>query len=170
MINLLREDMKKLIPIFTLLLLVTASCSETINEQRDIIKNQFPEKQRELIELVNTIVRDAETANLDGLKDIHLVSDKFTKFGPRSFERQNVQQTNESELAFFGRVTNYKEEVKDLKIDVFGEVGIATYYREVSAEQDGEVSSAELRQTLVFVDTEDGWKLVHEHGNRKSSD
>ncbi len=161
--------MKKPIPLFTFLLFVIAACSETTNEQPDIIKNQFPEKQQELIEAVNTIVRDAETANLDGLRDIHLVSDKFTKFGPRSFERQNVQQTNESELAFFGSVTNYKEEVKDLKVDVFGEVGIATYYREVSAEQDGTVSTAELRQTLVFVNTKDGWKLVHEHGNRKSS-
>ena len=161
--------MKKTFPIFALLLLVIASCSEAINERLDIIENQFPEKQQELIEVVNTIVRDAETANLDGLRDIHLISDKFTKFGPRSFERQNVQQTNESELAFFGRVSNYKELVKDLKIDVFGEVGIATYYREVSAEQDGEISSSELRQTLVFVNTEDGWKLVHEHGNRKIS-
>lgn len=97
------------------------------------------------------------------------MSDKFTKFGPRSFERQNVQQTNESELAFFGRVTNYEEKVKDLKVDVFGEVGIATYYREVSAEQDGEIISAELRQTLVFVNSENGWKLVHEHGNRKGT-
>lgn len=155
-------------PMITMLIFVFASCSETKNEQPDIIENQFPEKQKELIEAVNTIVRDAETANLDGLRDIHLVSDKFTKFGPRSFERQNVQQTNESELAFFGRVTNYKEEVKDLKVDVFGDVGIATYYREVLAELDGEVSSSELRQTLVFVNTEDGWKLVHEHGNRKN--
>lgn len=162
--------MNKLIPIFTLLLFVIVSCSETNNEQPNIINNQFPEKQQELIEAVNTIVRDAETANLDGLRDIHLLSDKFTKFGPRSFERQNVQQTNESELAFFGRVTNYKEEVKDLKVDVLGEVGIATYYREVSAEQDGEVISTELRQTLVFVKTEVGWKLVHEHGNRKNPD
>ena len=159
--------MKKLIPIFALLLFVIGSCSEIKNEQPDIITGDFPEKQQEIIDAVNTIVRDAETANLDGLKDIHLVSDKFTKFGPRSFERQNVQQTNESELAFFGSVTNYKEEVKDLKVDVFGEVGIATYYREVSAEQDGEVSNASLRQTLVFVNTEAGWKLVHEHGNRK---
>jgi ketosteroid isomerase-like protein len=166
-INLLEEDMKKLIPIFALLLFVIVSCSQTINEQTDIINNEFPEKQQELIEAVNAIVRDAETANLDGLRDIHLDSDKFTKFGPRSFERQNVQETNESELAFFGRVTNYKEEVKDLKVDVFGEVGIATYYREVSAEQDGEVSNASLRQTLVFVNTEEGWKLVHEHGNRQ---
>ena len=161
--------MKKPIPIFALLLFLIASCSAPINEQPDIIENQFPEKQQELIEAVNTIVRDAETANLDGLIDIHLVSDKFTKFGPRSFERQNIQQTNESELAFFGRVTNYKEEVKDLKVDVFGEVGIATYYREVSADQDGEIIRAELRQTLVFANTEDGWKLVHEHGNRKNA-
>jgi len=57
----------------------------------------FPEEQKELREVVNSIVRDAETANLEGLKEIHLASDKFTKFGPRNFERQDVEKTNESE-------------------------------------------------------------------------
>ena len=143
------------------------SCSEkNFVEHRDNVNDMFPEEQKELREVVNLIVRDAETANLEGLKKIHLASDKFTKFGPRNFERQDVEKTNESELAFFGSVTNYKEEVKDLKIDIFGEVGIATYYRDVSFEQNGEDRNVNLRQTLVFLKTEEGWKIVHEHGTR----
>ncbi len=149
------------------MLSLLVSCSEENSvEQREVVKDMFPEEQKELREVVNSIVRDAETANLEGLKDIHLANDKFTKFGPRNFERQDVEKTNESELAFFGTVSNYKEKVVDLKIDVFGEVGIATYYRDVSFEQDGEEKNVNLRQTLVFLKTDEGWKIVHEHGTR----
>ena len=153
--------------IITLLFLVFSSCSEKKSDQVDLINNNFLESQNELKEVVNTIVKDAETTNLEGLKNIHLVSDKFTKFGPRGFERQNVDDTNESELVFFGTISNYEEEVKDLKIDVFGEVGIATYYRFVSFEQDHEKKNVSLRQTLVFLKTNEGWKIIHEHGTAK---
>jgi len=153
--------------IITLLFLVFSSCSEKKSDQVDLINNNFLESQNELKEVVNTIVKDAETTNLEGLKNIHLASDKFTKFGPRAFERQGVEDTNESELAFFGTISNYKEEIKGLKIDVFGEVGIATYYRFASFVQDHEQNNVSLRQTLVFLKTSEGWKIVHEHGNRK---
>ncbi|MGL1886532.1 MAG: nuclear transport factor 2 family protein [Reichenbachiella sp.] len=149
------------------MLSLLVSCIENNSvEQRNIVKDTFPEEQQELIEVVKSIVRDAETANLEGLKDIHLASDKFTKFGPRNFERQGVEKTNESELAFFGTVSNYKEKVDDLKIDLFGEVGIATYYRDVSFKQNGEEKNVKLRQTLVFLKTDEGWKIVHEHGTK----
>lgn len=151
----------------TLSLLFLVSCSEKKHEQQDIVNEVFTENQNELKEVIGSIVRDAETANLEGLKNIHLASEKFTKFGPRTFERQDVEDTNSSELAFFGTISNYKEEVKDLKIDVFGDVGIATYYRFVTFEEDGEEKNASLRQTLVFVKTSEGWKIAHEHGNRQ---
>ena len=148
-----------------LLLFYFVSCADK-SEKQDIVNTGFTEYQKEIENAVNAIVHDAETANLEGLKNIHLASEKFTKFGPRNFERQNVEKTNESELAFFGTVSNYKEDVEDLKIDVFGEVGIATYYRVVSFEQDNEKKTVNLRQTLVFLRTDDGWKIVHEHGTR----
>jgi len=148
----------------SLLLIFLASCSEKKSDQKDIINDLFPEAQSELREVINSIVRDSETANLEGLKASHLLSDKFTKFGPRSFERQDVESTNESELAHFGSISNFKAEVKDLKIDVFGDIGIATYYPHVSFEKDGEEKTGSARQTLVFLKTGEGWKIIHEHG------
>jgi uncharacterized protein (TIGR02246 family) len=133
----------------------------------DIIEESFPEAQAEIREAIRSIVSDAETANIEGLKVAHLVSDKFTKFGPRNFNRQDVISTNNSEEAFFGTITNYKQEILDLKIDVFGDIGIATYYPHVSFVQDGVEKSGSGRQTLVFLKTENGWKIVHEHGTPK---
>ncbi len=136
--------------------------------QEYVIYNEtFPESQTEIKEVINGIVRDAQTANLEGLTSLHLQSDKFTKFGPRRFERQDVNQTNESESAHFGSVENFKMEVKDLKIDVFGNMGIATYYPHVSSEKGGKQNAGSARQTLVFLKTSDGWKIVHEHGTMR---
>ena len=90
------------------IILLVVSCSDRKSNQVDILDNSYAKEQSELKEVVKSIISDAETTNLEGLKAIHLVSDKFTKFGPRSFERQDIEETNESELAFFGSISNYK--------------------------------------------------------------
>ena len=148
------------LPAFFLL----TSCTSETPPRQDLINDPFHEAQAELREVIDSIVKDATTANIEGLQAAHLVSDKFTKFGPRSFERQDVASTNASEAAFFGSISKFNQEVKDLKIDVFGDMGIATYYTEVSFVQDGEERKGSGRQTLVFLKTENGWKIVHEHG------
>jgi ketosteroid isomerase-like protein len=156
-------SLTSLIPV----LLLLVSCTNANRSQQDLINDPFPEAQAEIREAVMSIVKDAMTANIEGLRAAHLVSDKFTKFGPRSFDRQDVASTNESEAAYFGSISDFKQEVRDLKIDVFGEIGIATYYPHVSFVQDGEEKTGNGRQTLVFLKTENGWKIVHEHGTTK---
>ena len=126
-----------------------------------------PEAQAELREVIQTIVDDDMKANIEGLQAIHLKSDKFTKFGPREFDRQDVASADESEAAFFSSVEDLTMEVKDLKIDVFGDVAVATYYPHVTFVRDGEKTSTSGRQTLVFLKTPGGWKIVHEHGTPK---
>jgi len=148
-----------------LLILVVFSCKN--HPEPNLINDSFPVAQAEIREAIKSIVKDAETANIEGLQTVHLVSDKFTKFGPRSFDRQDVASTNESEAAFFGSISNFKQEIKDLKIDVFGDIAIATYFPHVSFVQDGEEKSGSGRQTLVFLKMLEGWKIVHEHGTPK---
>jgi len=151
--------------LFLLQSLIVMSCK---NESRpDIVKQSFPEAQAEIHEAIKSIVLDAETANIEGLKAAHLISEKFTKFGPRNFNRQDVISTNNSEEAFFGSISDYKQEINDLKIDVFGDIGIATYYPNVSFIQDGVKKNGSGRQTLVFLKTKNGWKIIHEHGTSK---
>jgi len=155
------------IVLFLLLLLILFIMTCKNESKPDLINEAFPEAQAELREVIKSIVLDAETANIEGLKAAHLVSDKFTKFGPRNFNRQDVISTNNSEEAFFGTISNYRQEIKDLKIDVFGNIGIATYYPHVSFVQDGVEKNGSGRQTLVFLKTENGWKIIHEHGTPK---
>ena len=148
-------------------LLVVLAYTSPKPAPQDLVNDSFPEAQAELREVVKSIVKHAMTANFEGLQAAHLVSDKFSKSGPRSFDRQDAASTNEFEGAFFGSISNFKQEVKDLKIDIFGNVGIATYYLHASFVQDGEEKTGSGRQTLVFLKTEHGWKIVHEHGTPK---
>jgi ketosteroid isomerase-like protein len=147
-------------------LLLLVSCTSA-GQHQDLVNDSFPEAQAELREVVESIANDIMTGNIDALQAIHLDSDKFTKFGPRSFERQDLASTNESEAAFFGSVSDVNYEVKELKIDVFGDVGVATYYPHVSFVIDGEEQKASGRQTFVFLKTVNGWKIVHEHGTTR---
>ncbi len=154
----------------TFIVIIISSCSEKKSDRPDIVDDLFPEAQSELRGVIESIYKDCETANLEGLKAIHLASDKFTKFGPRSFARQDVKTTNESEVTHFGSISNFKAEIKDLKIDVFGDVGIATYYPHVTFEKDGVEISGSARQTAVFLKTSEGWKIVHEHGTMRQQE
>lgn len=139
-------------------------CAHAPSPEQASIDDRSPQAQAEIRAVIDSIAADIMTANISGLQDIHLDSDKFTKFGPRQFERQDVAATNASEAVFFSSISNANYEVEDLKIDVIGDVGIATYYPRVSFERDGEAVRVTGRQTLVFLNTEDGWKIVHEHG------
>ena len=145
-------------------LLLLASCATAPRTSEDVIYGSHPEAQAELRAVVESIAADIEQANVEGLQALHLNSEKFSKFGPRSFERQDVSSTNESEAAFFSSISEADYQVEDLKIDVFGDVAVVTYYPNVSCVREGEEVSVSGRQTLVFVRTADGWKLVHEHG------
>jgi len=143
------------------------SCSEQQQAPPDLVSDPFPEAQAELRAAVESIAMDAMTGNVEGLQAVHLQSDKFTKFGPRRFERQDVATTNEEEADYFTSINNLKYEVKDLKIDVFGDIGVVTYYPHVSFVKEAVQKEGSGRQTLVFLKTPDGWKIVHEHGTPK---
>lgn len=157
--------MKKTYSLLTLLIFVLlVSCTNNMDYQDDLINDSILKARSEIRDVIMSIVEDAETANIEGLINAHLISDKFTKFGPRSFDRQNVKSANETEADFYGSISNFKQEARDLKIDIFDDIAIATYYPYVSFVQDGVEKKGNGRQTLVFLKTKNGWKIVHEHG------
>ncbi|NIP42878.1 MAG: nuclear transport factor 2 family protein [candidate division Zixibacteria bacterium] len=143
------------------------SCVAEDKDKPDVVNGTFPEAQAELQVVLKEIYDDAMAVNIEGLKAIHLNSPKFTKFGPRSFERQNVEQTNASEASFFSSISDLKVELKDVKIDVFDDVAVTTFYPTYSLKKDGEVVEGMSRQTLVFLRTSQGWRIIHEHGTTK---
>jgi ketosteroid isomerase-like protein len=147
--------------------LLLLSCADARDSHRDLVSDPFPVAQAELREVVQSIADDVMTANIAGLQAVHLDSEKFTKFGPRSFDRQDVVSTTESEAAFFSSVEDVSYTINDLKIDVFGDTAVVTYYPHVAFNRDGEATEVSGRQTLVFLKAAGEWKIVHEHGTIK---
>jgi len=156
----------KLLPktFFSVSLFILPLAAVMADAPRQLVTDTFPSAQAELRETVMSIAADIMSANIEGLQTVHLVSDKFTKFGPRKFERQDVSGTNASEAAFFSSITNVNYRIDDLKIDVFGDIGVVTYYPHVTFVKENESKVVDGRQTLVFLKTDKGWKIVHEHG------
>ena len=151
-----------------MVLMAIAACNSDNQKPPTGVSSPSPDSHAEIRAAVMSIKADIESSNIEGLQALHLESDRFTKFGPRSFDRQDVESANASEAAFFSSISKVKYEARDLKIDVFGDVGIATYYPEVSFVRDGNDVEVSGRQTLVFLKTDDGWKIVHEHVTPKA--
>ncbi len=144
--------------------LLFASCAAT----PDLAHAPFPEAQAEVKEAFRVIINDAKNADVARLRESHLNSGKFTKFGGQVFDRQDVEQTNESETAGVTSIHDLEYEVRDQKIDVFGDVAVMTFYSHISFKKDGESFQPIARQTIVFLKTADGWKIIHEHVTPKA--
>ena len=110
-------------------------------------------------------MEDANNSNIPELKSAHFQSPKFSKFGPRIASRQDVDQTNRSETEHFQQIKETKLVIEDLKIDIFDQVGIATYYNNFSFIKNNNIVQGIGRVTLVFLRTEDGWEIIHEHSS-----
>ena len=162
----MKKNIQLIITLCSLLLLML-SCTSRDQPTKDIINDTFPEAQAELHNILQNIYDDAINANIEGLTTAHLNSNKFTKFGPRSFERQTVEQTNIPEASFFSSISELSVELKDIKIDVFEDVAITTFYPHYSLTRDSVLIEGMSRQTLVFLKTEQGWKIIHEHGTQE---
>ena len=64
----------------------------------------------------------------------------------------------------FGSVTEVvKFDAKDLKVAVYGDVANMTFHSDLHLKFGEELVVVNNQITLLFVKTDDGWKLVHEH-------
>ena len=148
--------MKQTLLIITALMLVVglASGQEPIEELSEELKL-----------VVLDVWNDANNRDIESLKSAHFNSPRFSKFGPRVSERQNVDETNSSESEHFSSIKDVDLKIDDLKIDIFDNVGVITFYNNYSFIKNSKSVNGKGRVTLVFYNTHDGWKIVHEHSS-----
>lgn len=128
---------------------------------RDIVNDPFPDVREEVLATMRKIHQDVVSGNVGALRFHHLNSPKF---GPRKHERQTFEETSASEVSFFTSITDFTVDPKNMKVDVFGDVAVMTYYPHVTFKKDGKKMKGNGRQTIVFVKTTEGWLIAHEHG------
>jgi ketosteroid isomerase-like protein len=93
----------------------------------------------------------------------HAYGSKFTEF--KDGAPRNGGEANEAyERSLFGSVTEVvKFDAKDLKIAVYGDVANLTFHSDFQLKFGEDLVVVNDQITLLFVKTNDGWKMVHEH-------
>lgn len=129
----------------------------------DLIHNEFPKAKQEVMETFGAIAQSIKDGDLDQLISFHGYSPKFTEF--KNGEPRNGSEANEvHERGVFGSVTEIvKFDAKDVQIAVYGEVANLTFHSDFHLKFGEDLVVVNDQITLLFVNTEDGWKMVHEH-------
>lgn len=120
--------------------------------------------QLAVIARVREIFAAAQAKEFDRLAGYHLYGPKFTKFDDFDpLERQDAASARESEEDGLDAVTDFRYDLEDLKVDVFGTTAVTTFVLDYGFAVDGETIDARARATLVLINDDGRWRIVHEH-------
>ncbi len=137
---------------------------EVIEEVKiDLINDEFTEAKDEVMKTFGAIAQSIKDGDVDKLISYHAYGPKFTEF--KNGALRNGSEDNEAhERNVFGSVTEViKFDAKDLQIAVYGEVANLTFHSDFHLKFGEDLVIVNDQITLLFVNTADGWKMVHEH-------
>ena len=128
----------------------------------DMIHRSYPEEQAAVRRRLDQIWAAAAARDFETLESFHLYGPKFTSF-KNGAPREDAAANAAGERAMFSVLEGPKVDMRELAVNIFGDVGIATFNGHFTGMMNG--SPTELRQqaTMVFLNSGDEWKLVHEH-------
>ena len=92
----------------------------------DKLTGDDPGESARIQNRLHEILDAAEKKDLERLDSYHFYGPKFTKFGTAA-DRLDAEKARQEEHQGLARISDLSMRVDDLKIDVFGEVGIATF-------------------------------------------
>jgi len=155
-----------LIVIFTI---TTTGCKQQEQKKEveevkiDLVNDEFPEAKQEVMETFGAIAQSIKDGDIDKLISFHAYGPKFTEF--KNGEPRNGDEANEvHERNVFGSVTEVvKFDAKDLQIAVYGDVANLTFHSDFHLKFGEDLVVVNDQITLLFVKTDKGWKMVHEH-------
>ena len=129
----------------------------------DLVNDEFPESEEAIKKTMDSIAQSVMDGDIDRLISFHAYSPKFTEF--KNGEPRNGGQENEEfERNIFGSVTEIvKFDMNDMQVAVFGDVANVTLHSDFQLKFGEDLAVVNEQISLLFVDTKDGWRIVHEH-------
>jgi ketosteroid isomerase-like protein len=148
--------------VLTFLLLSITSCIGQ-SSKVDVLNDQFPEAQQEIMETYEEIIQSIKEGNIDKLISMHAYGPKFTEF--KNGELRNGSKENEIyERKTFSAVTEVvKFDSNNLQIAVYGDVANVTFHSDFEFKFGEDIVVVNDQISLLFLKTEKGWKIVAEH-------
>jgi ketosteroid isomerase-like protein len=120
------------------------------------------EAQAEIRKRLDEIWATAAKRDFERLESFHLYGPKFTEF-KEGKPRGDAASCAAGERAFFSMIEGPVAEMRDLVVNVFGHVAIATFNGHFMGRMKGNPVSQDQQSTMVFVHDGSDWKIVHEH-------
>ena len=141
----------------------SSSPANRSDEGADMIRDPFTEAQDAIRAEMLALQGIARNRDWEALRAAHLEGPKFTDFGA-GMERNDFDQMLAAEIAAISGMDDFTVDFRELKIDVFGDVAVATSFPIYTGTgANGEKIEIERRASMVYVRTADGWKIAHEH-------
>ncbi len=139
--------------------------TEQENATEDLVATEYPEAEAEVQAVLDDIQAAIRDNDMDRLIAHHAYGPKFSDFQNAGW-RTGSEENEANERGFFGNATAINRfEYVDPQVSVYGDVAVASVHADVDLELGGEQIITQRQLTLVFVRTEDGWKIVHEHNS-----
>lgn len=154
-----KSGTQSMVPALLAAWLVTG-CASVHTDNPEVSSAQ---EQAQIRQRLQEVLTAAESKDFNRLDSYHLYGPKFTKFTGSSPDRLDAASGQKGEHDGLGAAKGLKMRADSLKIDVFDNVGIATFILDYNFESAGQVVSRRDRSTLVFVKEGTDWKIVHEH-------
>lgn len=132
------------------------------------------DKDRKDVESVIVSFFEAgKNKDLASIADFHSSRDKFTKFDENPpYTRQDSEQAFVYEQAAFANLSDYTYKLDELRVDLFGDAAVATFYLTYGGmfvndySFEGSPVHSKTRVTMVLARTPKGWRIAHEHLSR----
>jgi ketosteroid isomerase-like protein len=146
------------------LLLATIACllSGCAATQTSKLAGDYPDERARIQNRLSEILDAAEKKDLERLDSYHFYGPRFTKFGTAA-DRLDAERARQDEHQGLARISDLSMRVDNLKIDVFGDVAIATFIMKSEFRVSTNAFQQSARSTLVFVKDNGSWKITHEH-------
>jgi ketosteroid isomerase-like protein len=137
--------------------------AEVAEVKVDLVNDEFPRAKQEVLETFNAIGQSIMDGDIDKLISFHAYGPKFTEF--KNGEPRNDGAANEAhERTVFGNVTEVvKLDAQDMEVAVYGDVANMTFHSDFHLKFGEDLVVVNDQISLLFVKTDDGWKIVHEH-------
>ncbi len=145
--------------VFSLLAFVS-----TYAQLGDELNKEYPEAKEEVKQALDEIEQSIRNNEIDKLISMHAYGPKFTEFETGG-KRQGSKENEDFERNFLGTITEVEKwDWNDLKINVYGgDVANATFHADFKFKRGKEAYDFKMQGTLLFIKTDDGWKITHEH-------
>ncbi|MUP44518.1 DUF3225 domain-containing protein [Gramella sp. BOM4] len=152
--------------IFGIILFCFLQCGIVLgqkNDQSEAFK-EYPEAKKEVKQALDDIETYIRNNEMDKLIEMHAYGPKFTEFKPGEM-RTGSKENEEFERGFLGSITEVEDwNWQDLKIAIFGgDVASVTFHSDFKFKTGEDPHHFKTQGMLLFIKTDEGWKITHEH-------